>query len=283
MSLIVILATMGLVQYRQSIVRSKEAVLKEDLFRMRDALDQYFADKSQYPATLDALVTDGYLRRLPKDPFTDSESSWQTVQAEPDPANLTSEPGVSDVKSGSEAAGARRLQLLRLVATLLATQSRPDRIGLSGYRELRSGSASFTPSARRRRTRLHSRSKTCSTPSSSLIAVSRSAKAVQAGHREPACRSHGSAPVSLDVARHANLGSLETPHRLSGKRADCARRERHTPWVERSSAACITPWKGADNRSAQESLRIFRNQTLAQRRDGCPLVTGGVDRLNVSR
>jgi general secretion pathway protein G len=102
MSLIVVLATMGLVQYRQSIVRSKEAVLKEDLFRMRDALDQYFADKNQYPATLDALVTDGYLRRLPKDPFTDSES-WQTVQAEPDPANLTSEPGVSDIKSASEA------------------------------------------------------------------------------------------------------------------------------------------------------------------------------------
>jgi general secretion pathway protein G len=103
MSLIVILSTMSLVQYRQSVTRSKEAVLKEDLFRMRDALDQYYADKSQYPATLDALVTDGYLRRLPKDPFTDSESSWLTVQAEPDPATLTTEPGVSDIKSGSEA------------------------------------------------------------------------------------------------------------------------------------------------------------------------------------
>ncbi len=103
MSLIVILATMGLAQYRQSIVRSKEAVLKEDLFRMRDALDQYYADKTQYPSALEALVTDGYLRRLPKDPFTDSESTWQTVQAEPDPNNLTVEPGVYDVKSGSEA------------------------------------------------------------------------------------------------------------------------------------------------------------------------------------
>jgi general secretion pathway protein G len=83
-------------------VRSKEAVLKEDLFRMRDALDQYYADKNQYPASLDALVTDGYLRRVPKDPFTDSEA-WQTVQAEPDPANLTTEPGISDIKSASEA------------------------------------------------------------------------------------------------------------------------------------------------------------------------------------
>ncbi|MGE3178286.1 MAG: prepilin-type N-terminal cleavage/methylation domain-containing protein [Vicinamibacterales bacterium] len=101
-SLIVILSTMGLVQYRHSIQRSKEAVLKEDLFRMRDAIDQYYADKNQYPSTLEALVTDGYLRQLPKDPFTDSTASWQTVQAEPDPNNLNAEPGVFDVKSGSE-------------------------------------------------------------------------------------------------------------------------------------------------------------------------------------
>lgn len=101
-SLIVILATMGMVQYRQSIVRSKEAVLKEDLFRLRDAIDQFYADKNQYPSTLEALVTDGYLRQMPKDPFTNSETTWQTVQAEPDPGNVTAEPGVYDVKSGAE-------------------------------------------------------------------------------------------------------------------------------------------------------------------------------------
>jgi general secretion pathway protein G len=102
-SLIVVLASMGLVQYRQSVVRSKEAVLKEDLFRMRDAIDQYYADKNQYPATLTALVSDGYLRQVPKDPFTNSESSWQEVPAEPDPSNPTAQPGVYDVKSGSDA------------------------------------------------------------------------------------------------------------------------------------------------------------------------------------
>lgn len=101
-SLIVILATMGLVQYRQSIVRSKEAVLKEDLFRLRDAIDQYYADKNQYPSTLEALVTDGYLRQMPKDPFTNSEGTWQIVEAEPDPNNVTAQPGVYDVKSGAE-------------------------------------------------------------------------------------------------------------------------------------------------------------------------------------
>jgi general secretion pathway protein G len=101
-SLIVILSTMGLVQYRHSVVLSKEAVLKEDLFRMRDAIDQYYADKNQYPSTLDSLVTDGYLRRLPDDPFTRSNSTWQTIPAEPDPNNPGAEAGVFDVKSGSE-------------------------------------------------------------------------------------------------------------------------------------------------------------------------------------
>jgi general secretion pathway protein G len=102
LSLIVTLAAIGMVQYRNSVVRSKEAVLKEDLFRMRDAIDQYYADKTQYPSTLDALVSDGYLRKLPEDPFTKSTTSWQTVPAEPDPNNPTAEPGVYDVKSGSD-------------------------------------------------------------------------------------------------------------------------------------------------------------------------------------
>ena len=101
--LIVILATMGLTQYRTSVIHAREAVLKEDLFRMRDAIDQYYADKNQYPATLDALVSDGYMRKVPDDPFTKSNSTWQTVPAEPDPNNPTAEAGVFDVKSGSDA------------------------------------------------------------------------------------------------------------------------------------------------------------------------------------
>ena len=103
-SLIVILTTMGMTQYRHSVIYSRESVLKEDLFRLRDAIDQYFADKGQYPSTLDALVSDGYVRKLPEDPFTKSNSSWQTVPAEPDPNNPTAEAGVYDVKSGSDQA-----------------------------------------------------------------------------------------------------------------------------------------------------------------------------------
>jgi general secretion pathway protein G len=102
LSIIVILAAVALAQYRNSVVYANEAVLKQDLFRMRDAIDQYYADKGQYPATLDALVTDGYLRKLPDDPFTKSATSWQTVQAEPDPNNPTAQAGVYDVKSGSD-------------------------------------------------------------------------------------------------------------------------------------------------------------------------------------
>ena len=103
MTLIAILATIGMAQYRQSVIYARESVLKQDLFHLRDAIDQYYADKGQYPSTLDALVSDGYVRKLPDDPFTRSNSSWQTVPAEPDPNNPTAEAGVFDVKSGSDA------------------------------------------------------------------------------------------------------------------------------------------------------------------------------------
>jgi len=101
-SLITILASMGLAQYKSSVIHAGEATLKEDLFRMRDAIDQYYADKGHYPETLDALVSDGYLRKIPVDPFTKSADAWQSVPAEPDSSNPTVEPGVYDVKSGSE-------------------------------------------------------------------------------------------------------------------------------------------------------------------------------------
>src|SRR4051794_19594787 len=101
-ALITILASMGVVQYRNSVQSSREAVLHTDLFRMRDAIDQYYADKGKYPASLDTLVSDGYLRKLPEDPITKSTDSWQSVPAEPDPSSPTTEPGVYDVKSGAQ-------------------------------------------------------------------------------------------------------------------------------------------------------------------------------------
>lgn len=102
LTLITTLSAIGMAQYSRSITYAREATLKEDLFRMRDAIDQYYADKNQYPATLDALVSEGYLRRIPEDPFTKSASTWQTVPAEPDPSNPSAEVGIYDVKSGAE-------------------------------------------------------------------------------------------------------------------------------------------------------------------------------------
>ena len=101
-SMISILAAMGMVLHRNSIQRAKETTLKHDLFHMRDAIDQYYADKGKYPASLDALVTDGYIRKIPDDPITQSATTWETVPAEPDPANPSAEPGIYNVKSGAQ-------------------------------------------------------------------------------------------------------------------------------------------------------------------------------------
>ena len=102
MSLIVILAGVGLTLYGNSVTRAKEATLKEDLFRMRDAIDQYYADKNKYPASLEELVSEKYLRAVPVDPFTQSAETWQTTFSDADPSNPSAEPGISDVKSGAE-------------------------------------------------------------------------------------------------------------------------------------------------------------------------------------
>jgi general secretion pathway protein G len=102
LSLISILAAMGMVTHRNSVQHAREATLRTDLFHMRDAIDQYFADKGKYPASLDALVTDNYLRKIPEDPITRSAESWQTVPAEPDPSNPSAEPGIYDVRSGAD-------------------------------------------------------------------------------------------------------------------------------------------------------------------------------------
>ncbi len=100
--LIVVLAGIGLSTYATSVNRAKEAVLRENLFRLRDSIDQFYADKGTYPPDLTSLVTEGYMRQIPKDPFTESAETWQIVMSEPDPASPSAVPGVYDVKSGAE-------------------------------------------------------------------------------------------------------------------------------------------------------------------------------------
>ena len=105
MVIITILAGIGLAVYGNSVQSAKEATLRENLFRMREAIDQYHADKNRYPAALDALVEDKYIRQVPVDPFTRSADTWQTTMADPEPGNPSAEPGIYNVKSGAEGTG----------------------------------------------------------------------------------------------------------------------------------------------------------------------------------
>jgi general secretion pathway protein G len=101
-ALIIVLSTVAMVSYQNSVTRAREAVLKEDLFRLRDAIDQYYADKNKWPQALEDLVTDGYVREIPEDTMTNSAETWQTVPAEPVAGSTSAEPGIFDVKSGSD-------------------------------------------------------------------------------------------------------------------------------------------------------------------------------------
>jgi general secretion pathway protein G len=99
MAIIGILMTIAQPELRSAVIRAREAVLKEDLFQMRDAIDQYYADNGKYPAELMELTnqTDrsrSYLRQIPKDPFT-GNTDWITVMLEGE------ETGVFDVHSAS--------------------------------------------------------------------------------------------------------------------------------------------------------------------------------------
>ena len=95
-----ILVAIALPNYKVAIIQSREAVLREDLYRFRDLIDQYYADKGKYPASLQALVEEGYLRKLPADPITGADD-WTTVPAEADPDNPGDTPGIYDVHSAS--------------------------------------------------------------------------------------------------------------------------------------------------------------------------------------
>ena len=100
-ALIGVLAAIALPNYRVALIQAREAVLKENLFRMRDLIDQYYVDKGQYPPSIETLVEEGYLRKLPEDPFTRT-ADWTPVFSEPDPDRPGEPPGVYDVKSASE-------------------------------------------------------------------------------------------------------------------------------------------------------------------------------------
>jgi general secretion pathway protein G len=95
-TIIALLLTLAVPRYFGSIDKSKEAVLRENLNQMRDAISRYYADKGKYPESLEALAADKYLRQVPLDPITESEKTWVVI-APTDPQKG----GVYDVKSGA--------------------------------------------------------------------------------------------------------------------------------------------------------------------------------------
>ena len=103
-AIIGILAGIAVAQLRQTPQRAKEAVLKQDLFVLRDLLDQYFADKGKYPASLETLVDDQYIRRIPTDPFTESDQSWEEIYEEASDEDPEGGGGVYDIRSGATGA-----------------------------------------------------------------------------------------------------------------------------------------------------------------------------------
>jgi general secretion pathway protein G len=106
-ALIGILVGLGLPQYTNATKRAREAVLKEDLFLMRKLIGQYHLDKGQFPASLQTLVDEGYLYKVPIDPITKTADSWIEVMEVLSEEDLVAgiQPGISDVKSGSSETG----------------------------------------------------------------------------------------------------------------------------------------------------------------------------------
>ena len=89
--------------YQKSIIRSKESVLKQNLFTLRTVIDEYTYDKQKAPQSLQDLVQQGYLRGIPVDPMTGTDSTWRIIMEDAMNSTSQNEPGIYDVRSGSDA------------------------------------------------------------------------------------------------------------------------------------------------------------------------------------
>ena len=102
MAIISILVAIAVPLYQKSLLRTKESLLKNNLFTMRTVIDEYTFDKQKAPQTLQDLVSDGYLRAVPIDPITGSDQSWRVVMEDAVSSVNQTEPGIFDVRSGSD-------------------------------------------------------------------------------------------------------------------------------------------------------------------------------------
>ena len=102
MTVIAILVSMAVPYYQKTIIRSKEALLRNNLFTLRTVIDEYTIDKAKAPQSLQDLVTEGYLRTVPVDPMTGSDQTWRVIMEDAMSSVNQTEPGIFDVQSGSD-------------------------------------------------------------------------------------------------------------------------------------------------------------------------------------
>ncbi len=101
MLIIAVLLALAVPKYTSSVKQAREAVLKEDLHVLRGAIDAYTVDKQKAPQSLEDLVSAGYIKSIPEDPFTHRADSWQPVMTDTLRSVDQTEPGIDDVHSGS--------------------------------------------------------------------------------------------------------------------------------------------------------------------------------------
>ena len=105
MSIIVILVSVAIPMYQKSILRTRETVLHSNLMTLRTTIDEYTYDKQKAPQSLQDLVQEGYLKQVPKDPITDSNTTWRIIMEDASQSVNQTEPGIFDVQSGSDKMG----------------------------------------------------------------------------------------------------------------------------------------------------------------------------------
>jgi general secretion pathway protein G len=102
MTIMVIIISMAIPIYQRAIIRAKESVLHNNLTTLRMQIDAYTYDKQKAPQSLQDLVTEGYLQKIPYDPIVGNNSSWRTIMEDAAQSVNQSEPGIFDVKSSSD-------------------------------------------------------------------------------------------------------------------------------------------------------------------------------------
>jgi general secretion pathway protein G len=102
MAVITILVSMAVPYYQKTMIRSKESLLKSNLFTLRTVIDEFTIDKGKAPQTLQDLVDEGYLRAVPTDPMTGQDNTWKIIMEDALTSVNQTEPGIFDVRSGSD-------------------------------------------------------------------------------------------------------------------------------------------------------------------------------------